>query len=228
MTSPASLAANAANAQLSTGPKPPEGKLASSQNASKHGLSSPHAVVTDETRPFFEELHQSFHSELLPATSIETTLVDKIVISRWNMQRIEIMEVEYHDEHPEAHHSLDGHENLDRLRRYYVTAERSFYRALTELRAIQTARISHATHTTKLPLLVKTTGGVNRGLAISDMDLLFPDPRTARPIGGEAILADIPKRPVQNEPNSPAPIARNGPCPCGSDHKYKHCCGRNT
>jgi hypothetical protein len=44
-TSPAQLAANAANAQYSSGPRTPEGKTHSSQNASKHGLTARGVVI---------------------------------------------------------------------------------------------------------------------------------------------------------------------------------------
>src|SRR5438105_14656593 len=45
--SPARQSANAANAQLSTGPRTEEGKARSSQNARSHGLTASHLVISD-------------------------------------------------------------------------------------------------------------------------------------------------------------------------------------
>jgi hypothetical protein len=54
-TSAAQLAANAANALHSTGPRTPEGKTRSSQNASKHGLTARQVVIAPGEQ---EEFHQ--------------------------------------------------------------------------------------------------------------------------------------------------------------------------
>src|ERR1035438_5174370 len=48
--SPARKSANTANAQLSTGPRTPEGKSRSAQNASKHGLTAADLVIGPEDR----------------------------------------------------------------------------------------------------------------------------------------------------------------------------------
>ena len=48
MTTQAQIDANRRNAQLSTGPKTPEGKATSSQNATQHGLTSQRVVLPDE------------------------------------------------------------------------------------------------------------------------------------------------------------------------------------
>jgi hypothetical protein len=55
-TSPAQLAANAANAQHSTGPRTSEGKNRSSQNASKHGLTAQEVVIAPGEQGEFDRL----------------------------------------------------------------------------------------------------------------------------------------------------------------------------
>ena len=40
----------------------------------------------------------------------------------------------------------------------------------------------------------------------------------------EAMQANT-KQPTKDDPSPSSPIARNGPCPCGSGNKYKRCCG---
>jgi hypothetical protein len=54
MASDAQIRANQANAQLSTGPRSPEGKERVSQNARRHGLNS--HVILPEDQPEFDAL----------------------------------------------------------------------------------------------------------------------------------------------------------------------------
>ena len=48
MSTPAQTTANQLNAQLSTGPRTPEGKSTSSQNSTKHGLTCAYPVIRSE------------------------------------------------------------------------------------------------------------------------------------------------------------------------------------
>ena len=64
--SAAKLAANRANAQLSTGPKTEEGKAAVSKNAVRHGLSSTEVIVRDGEREEFENLQAELLEEVSP------------------------------------------------------------------------------------------------------------------------------------------------------------------
>jgi hypothetical protein len=59
-TSPAQLAANAANAQHSTGPRTTEGKDRSSQNASKHGLTAREVVIGAGEQEEFDSISRRF------------------------------------------------------------------------------------------------------------------------------------------------------------------------
>ena len=64
--STASQIANAANAQLSTGPRTEEGKRQSSQNARTHGLTTQHPVIPDEDRAAFHQLRAELQAETKP------------------------------------------------------------------------------------------------------------------------------------------------------------------
>ena len=94
------LAANQRNAKRSTGPKTPEGKARSSQNAIRHGLLSQHAVITvgdcahtDITEGIIEsqeafDLHlEGLRESFTPATHIEDLLVEQIALCYWKMAR---------------------------------------------------------------------------------------------------------------------------------------------
>ena len=69
MTSPARAAANAANAQLSTGPRTEEGKTKSSRNALKYGLACEQNFIVPGEEEEFEELHKSLIENLAPRRS---------------------------------------------------------------------------------------------------------------------------------------------------------------
>jgi hypothetical protein len=141
MSSEARQIANSANAQLSTGPRTEEGKARSSQNARKHGLTSAEIILAFEDREEFEELQAQLEADVRPQGAIQQTLFDQLVASAWNLRRIRRMEYALTDS---AAHYMDLVENveltvrLDRLARHHTRIERSFQRALKELKALQT------------------------------------------------------------------------------------------
>jgi hypothetical protein len=141
MSSEAHQIANSANAQLSTGPRTEEGKARSSQNARKHGLTSAEIILAFEDREEFEELQSQLEADVRPQGAIQQTLFDQLVASAWNLRRIRRMEYALTDS---AAHYMDLVENveltvrLDRLARHHTRIERSFQRALKELKALQT------------------------------------------------------------------------------------------
>jgi hypothetical protein len=93
---PAQIEANRRNAQLSTGPRTPEGKAASSQNAVKYGILARQLVVQGE---YVQESPEEFHSfwtehheQLAPVGPLEEMLVDQIVALNWRMRRVRAAE----------------------------------------------------------------------------------------------------------------------------------------
>jgi hypothetical protein len=96
MTTPAQIEANRRNAQLSTGPKTPEGKAASSMNAVKYGILARQLLVQGEyVRESPEEFHSFWtehHEQLAPVGPLEEMLVDQIVALNWRMRRVRAAE----------------------------------------------------------------------------------------------------------------------------------------
>ena len=41
------------------------------------------------------------------------------------------------------------------------------------------------------------------------------------------VLVEQPNQPKKIDPNINPNLNRNGPCPCGSGKKFKHCCGKD-
>ena len=72
---------NRRNARRSTGPKTPEGRAASSQNALKHGLYSTTVLLPGEDHAEFQALLDSFLAEHAPSTPTESTLVQQMAAS---------------------------------------------------------------------------------------------------------------------------------------------------
>ena len=95
--SPAQIAANKANAQLSTGPKTPEGKAVSSQNSSRATVISAKAFMELTIQPGecvnqFAVLQQSVLDTLRPQSQYELHLAEQIVRNEWNILRLQASE----------------------------------------------------------------------------------------------------------------------------------------
>ena len=141
---PASAArqsANVANARLSTGPKTPEGKARSSENARKHCLTAAELVVGPEDREEFDALLADFQCDVAPQGAIQQTLFDELVSAAWNLRRIRRMETELCAGSANYLDLLNDDEiqtKLDRLARYKSRIERTFHRSLKELKTLQT------------------------------------------------------------------------------------------
>jgi hypothetical protein len=143
-SSPAKLAANAANAQASTGPRTPEGKARSSPNARTHGLSSRVFLVADNDREFFQEFLAAWEQDLQPQGALEATLFNLIVHSAWNLRRVHILEAALFDGAVDALADEACDKELDRLARYAKRFENTLLRATRELRTLQTNRAQRA------------------------------------------------------------------------------------
>jgi len=164
MASQQQIDANRQNAQKSTGPKTPEGKAAVSQNALKHGLTAQQAVLSGEDKDEFEATRQSFEDELKPVGPLQTFLVEQIVMAAWRLARLRTLEsglfqLRLADDAKNIERDYErlsqrarlaylflrdvrGPNALATLGRYEARVERSFYRALRELKRLQSAKQS--------------------------------------------------------------------------------------
>src|SRR5260370_24941639 len=92
MATTAQVFANRENSKLSTGPRTPEGKAASSPNAKTHGLSAADPVLPHEDRTQFNALLERYQSEFEPASTHEEFLVSQMAGARWKLDRPEPIE----------------------------------------------------------------------------------------------------------------------------------------
>jgi hypothetical protein len=80
------------NGARSQGPKTPEGKARSSQNALRHGLTADYNVLPTESLDDFQILLQAHVDRYRPADAVEMELVQTMAIARWRLRRIGIIE----------------------------------------------------------------------------------------------------------------------------------------
>ena len=78
------------NSNNSTGPRTPEGKAVSSQNATKHGLQTSHPqLLPNENPAAFEQLRAEYQADFPPATRPQRDAVDRIAWARWLQFRLD-------------------------------------------------------------------------------------------------------------------------------------------
>jgi hypothetical protein len=122
------IAANQANAQLSTGPKTETGKAASSQNSWKHGLFGAFRVLNTESQMAYQDLLQSLQSEYNPATATEAILVERMAQHHWLRNRAL---------HYQNHYLETGDESsasrISLFMRYETMHERAFHKCLADI-----------------------------------------------------------------------------------------------
>jgi hypothetical protein len=81
------LAANRANAKLSTGPATAAGKRTSSRNGAKKSYLSNFILIDGESSARFDALLRDYESEFQPTTPTERAFVESMVIARWHQTR---------------------------------------------------------------------------------------------------------------------------------------------
>ncbi len=169
MDSPARRTANRRNAQLSTGPRTDAGKAASARNATKHGLLSHQVVLPDENEAEFDGFRDRLVEDLAPSGELESVLAERIVLAAWRLRRVVRLEAavvrsqqnemaafpdvvsmmrppgESEPSPEQAVHTAmvrDAHGTgqLERLRRYEVTFERSLFSSIRELERLKKRR----------------------------------------------------------------------------------------
>jgi len=168
MPSKRQIEANRKNAQLSTGPKTPEGRAAVRLNGVTHGLTAQTLVLPGEHKAEFQALFDSLADEHQPATPTEEILVGQLAMATWRLRRLYQMEAGYFStrlldtkDHAERHYSNPSHSQrlgvlIDqsddawvKFSRYQGRLERSFYKALQELQRLRSLRQANVKNQTQ-------------------------------------------------------------------------------
>src|SRR3989441_10017503 len=148
MATAAQTFANRENSKFSTGPRSPEGKAASSLNATADGFFAADPVLPSEDRNHFNGLLEGYKSDFAPTTVHEEFLVSQMVGARWKLDRVERIEVAIFTaldnqgdpatadaRMAEALLDKDFANRLARLERARTILERTYHRSVRELRA---------------------------------------------------------------------------------------------
>jgi hypothetical protein len=142
MTTEKQITANRRNAARSTGPKTPAGKSAVARNAVSHGLLSRHTLLIDESKAELTNLGKALRARLAPVGEVEEVLADQIIASVWRLRRAlkaETALMENAGRADAAFRDYDG-DAIEKITRYHAAIERSMFRAMQELEALQMRR----------------------------------------------------------------------------------------
>jgi hypothetical protein len=211
MTSTARATANVANAQLSTGPRTEAGKAQSSRNAVSHGLASKQNFIFPGEEPAFAAMHDILLDQLAPADGVEMFQFELALHASWGMRRCRIMEkalmeIAIEQGGFEAMLEEPTARSLDRINRYAAHHQRSFDRALRNLRLMQTERLARraaAGHQDPVPVTVPVAEIDKRTRRIT---------KRTHPlvlVAGAAAASLVPAAAeLQNEPNTAAELLR--------------------
>lgn len=136
------------NPKRATGPRTPEGKARSAQNARKHGFSAVALNVLPAEQVEFDAYQNELLAEISPAAGLQADLFRQLVHAGWTLIRLERYELEILAE-GNPFKSPEAQKTLDRLERYRASHRRAYSRALAEIRKLQTdAMLWNTTHET--------------------------------------------------------------------------------
>ena len=121
-------ATSRANGKNSHGPVPPEGKLRSSRNSTRHGLLARAIVLEGESRDRFNDLVRQLNEALKPQTQIDHLLVGKMAASHWRQVRVWNLEREGEKTPGDHEMRLDRQffRTLDRYLKLHAITAKSF------------------------------------------------------------------------------------------------------
>jgi hypothetical protein len=138
MATQAQIDANRRNALKSTGPRTEQGKSTSRWNALKTGIEAASVVIPGEDPAELEQLTAEYHQQFRPPSAVERFLVDSMIMAEWRLRRYRQIESQLWAESPSFADAFAGNTTIARLQRRIDAAERSYHRALRELRRLQT------------------------------------------------------------------------------------------
>jgi hypothetical protein len=135
------LAANRANAKLSTGPTSPTGKAKSARNNFRHGLTQNEGdiiLLETESQDDYNEALLAFLDEWKPATATERDLVERLAGRQWLRRRA--MKLQKLHLNPVTG-EINDIASFGIYRRYEVSHERAYNKALADLIRLRSLRL---------------------------------------------------------------------------------------
>jgi len=138
--SQAQLAANQANAQLSTGPSSIEGKAISAQNNFRHGLTQTEgdlAFLEGESKEAYAKNLADFQREWKPETATEHDLVETLATRQWLRRRAFKLQQQFLA--PDG--AILDQKQFALYNRYETQHQRAYNKALADLMRLKSLRL---------------------------------------------------------------------------------------
>jgi hypothetical protein len=229
-TSEATMAANRANAALSTGPTSDDGKAVSSGNAIRHGLTAAKfTLFPGESGEGFDHYVSEHVRIFAPFAQFDPdglNLVTELAGLRWRMRRIPDYEAKVLDAEIQSlltSTAPDLAERVQNLTPHQI--EGLAYIRLVERKILPNLHAQEARLNRRMekimkqllsaPVIPEATGVETTGRGETENCKNEPIPARAAPATNPAVPS----------PATSTKVGRNEPCPCGSNLKYKRCCG---
>jgi hypothetical protein len=133
MATQAQIDANRRNAEKSTGACTPEGKARSRRNATRHGLCSGIALMSNEKSEDFASLLADLRHEHQPDGPTEDILVYKMAQSFFFANRAQFLLADRLGDPSKE----DNSKQVALMLRYHTTSDRAFNKHLNDLRKLQ-------------------------------------------------------------------------------------------
>jgi hypothetical protein len=143
------------NGAKSYGPKTPEGKVNSSANSLRHGMTAKAILLTYEEPKAYCQLAEGYYARLRPTDDVERDIIDQMIISKWLQRRdwsneAALFDLEMDDQtkkvnvqfpkiDPASRYAMafkalaDGSKAIQLFIRYQAAHERAYYKALDTL-----------------------------------------------------------------------------------------------
>jgi len=161
MASQKQIAANQRNAQLSTGPRSADSKAKVRCNALRDGLTGQVVTLSDEERPFFDQLLTEMLADFNPQSTLERKLTHAVAWDTWRLDHLRAVESNVYalgrQEQQEAEQTAEEPDNqdtgfadarthrtesprLERMSLYESRMTRNIHRNVALLRELQAER----------------------------------------------------------------------------------------
>jgi len=141
MATAAQVLANQANAQKSTGPTSAAGKTKASQNSTKHGLTTGILHLPEAEREAFRQFEANLKQDARPHGALERETCNQLVHAAWRLRKVhQLLGKLYIEYNADPLVTPEAAAQLRQLTRYRATLEMTFFRALKQLRELQTRR----------------------------------------------------------------------------------------
>jgi len=124
----------------STGPRTPEGKAISSQNACKHHLFARTFYIPPDLQSDYQDLVATMLEELKPQGALEEEVFRLLVENSFNRRRVQFLISDLSTDGKDPLADPETAKAYDRYARHEARFERAFYKAVRELATLQTNR----------------------------------------------------------------------------------------